>query len=78
VLDATTGRNALAQAEVFHSAVALDGVILTKYDSSAKGGVIFSLAKELSLPILYLCTGETYDALHMFEPEPFVRDFVGL
>ncbi|MDR0585828.1 MAG: signal recognition particle-docking protein FtsY, partial [Treponema sp.] len=62
VLDATTGRNAVAQAEIFHDAVKLDGVILTKYDSSAKGGAVFSLASELSLPVVFICDGESYDA----------------
>jgi fused signal recognition particle receptor len=60
VLDATTGRNALAQAETFHEAVAPDGVILTKYDSTARGGVVFSLASDLRLPVVYLWTGEKY------------------
>ncbi|WP_304221864.1 signal recognition particle-docking protein FtsY [Gracilinema caldarium] len=78
VLDATTGRNALAQAEVFHSAVKLDGVILTKYDSSAKGGVIFSLAESLSLPVLYLCTGEQYNDIRQFDSEAFVKEFIGI
>jgi len=54
VLDATTGRNALAQAEIFHEAVDLSGLILTKYDSTAKGGVVFSLASGLHLPVVYL------------------------
>ncbi|MCL2214999.1 MAG: signal recognition particle-docking protein FtsY [Treponema sp.] len=78
VLDATTGRNALAQAEVFHSAVSLDGVILTKYDSSAKGGVVFSLASELQLPVVYICTGEKYTDMEVFNPEKFVKEFVGI
>lgn len=78
VLDATTGRNALSQAEVFHSAVNLDGVILTKYDSSAKGGVVFSLAGTLKLPVLFVCTGEIYEAIHPFNPDQFVKDFIGL
>jgi len=78
VLDATTGRNAYAQAEVFHSAVALDGVILTKYDSSAKGGVVFSLASELHLPVVYLCTGEKYGDIEIFDPQKYAREFTGI
>jgi fused signal recognition particle receptor len=78
VLDATTGRNALAQAEIFHEAVSLSGVILTKYDSSAKGGVVFSLASELRLPVVYLCDGETYGDIKRFEPRSYVREFSGL
>ena len=78
VLDATTGRNAMAQAEVFHSAVHLDGVVLTKYDSSAKGGVVFSLSSTLQLPVLYVCDGEQYEDIHQFSPETFTREFIGL
>jgi fused signal recognition particle receptor len=78
VLDATTGRNALAQAEIFHEAVSLSGAILTKYDSSAKGGVVFSLAADLRLPVVYLCDGETYGDIKPFDPRSYVREFSGL
>ncbi|MDR0301591.1 MAG: signal recognition particle-docking protein FtsY [Treponema sp.] len=78
VLDATTGKNAYAQAEVFHSAVALDGVILTKYDSTAKGGVVFSLASGLHLPVVYLCTGEKYGDIEVFDPHKYAREFAGI
>jgi fused signal recognition particle receptor len=78
VLDATTGRNALAQAEIFHEAVSLSGVILTKYDSSAKGGVVFSLASGLRLPVVYLCDGEAYEDIKRFDRRSYVREFSGL
>ena len=78
VLDATTGRNALAQAEIFHEAVKLDGVILAKYDSTAKGGVVFSLASELHLPVVYLCTGEKYGDIEIFDPRRYALGFAGL
>jgi fused signal recognition particle receptor len=78
VLDATTGRNALAQAEIFHDALSLDAAILTKYDSGAKGGVAFSLAGELKLPVAYICEGEKYPDIRPFDPEGFVREFTGL
>jgi fused signal recognition particle receptor len=78
VLDATTGRNALAQAEIFHEAVKLDGVILTKYDSTARGGVVFSLAASLSLPVLYLCDGEKYADIRPFDAARFAAEFTGL
>jgi fused signal recognition particle receptor len=78
VLDATTGRNALAQAEIFHEAVGLDGVILTKYDSTAKGGVVFSLAEELGLPVVYLCTGEKMGDIEPFDPRRYAKEFTGL
>jgi fused signal recognition particle receptor len=77
VLDATTGRNAFAQAETFHQAVSLDGVILTKYDSGAKGGVVFSLMDGLGLPVIYLCDGEKYENIRPFDPSAFVREFTG-
>ena len=77
VLDATTGRNALAQASVFHEAVAPKGAILTKYDSTAKGGVVFSLASELRMPVKYLCTGEKYGDIGLFDPVRFAREFSG-
>ncbi|MDR3130149.1 MAG: signal recognition particle-docking protein FtsY [Treponema sp.] len=78
VLDATTGRNALAQAEIFHEAVNLDGVILTKFDSSARGGVVFSLAESLMLPVRYVCDGEKYEDIKPFDPSLYVREFTGL
>jgi fused signal recognition particle receptor len=78
VLDATTGRNALAQAEIFHGAVDLDGVILTKYDSSARGGVVFSLAEELGLPVVFLCTGEKIGDIEPFDPRRYAEEFAGL
>jgi fused signal recognition particle receptor len=78
VLDATTGRNALAQAETFHEAVAPEGVILSKFDSSAKGGVVFSLARELRLPVVFLCDGEGYRDIRPFDPRAYVGEFTGL
>ena len=76
-LDATTGRNAVSQAEVFHEAVRLDGVILTKTDSTAKGGALFSLAGQFALPAAFLCNGEQYDDISVFDPERFVSGFLG-
>ena len=77
-LDATTGRNALAQAEIFHQAVALDGVILTKFDSSARGGVVFSLSAELRLPVVFICHGEQYGDIKPFDPGEYAKEFIGL
>jgi fused signal recognition particle receptor len=76
-LDATTGRNASAQAEIFCEAVAPEAAILTKYDSTAKGGVVFSLASTLRLPVAYLCTGEKYGDIRVFDPHTFAEEFVG-
>jgi fused signal recognition particle receptor len=77
VLDATTGRNAVAQAEIFHEAVKLDGVILSKTDSTAKGGVVFSLAGKFALPAVFLCNGEQYENMSVFDAERFVANFLG-
>ena len=76
-LDATTGRNTLAQAEIFCEAVAPEAAILTKYDSTAKGGMVFSLASALRLPVAYLCTGEKYADIQAFNPHAFAREFAG-
>ena len=78
VLDATTGRNAHAQAEIFKEAVSPNGVILTKYDSSARGGVVFSLAEDFSLPVIFLCTGEKYGDISPFDPKRYAEEFAGL
>ena len=77
VLDATTGRNALTQAETFHDAVSLDGAILTKYDSSARGGIVFSIASELKLPTVFLCDGEGYGNIKLFDKTAFAQEFAG-
>jgi fused signal recognition particle receptor len=78
VLDTTTGRNALAQAEIFSEAVFPRAAILTKYDSTAQGGVIFSLASVLHMPVAYLCTGEQYGDIRAFDPHDFAREFAGI
>jgi fused signal recognition particle receptor len=78
VLDATTGRNALAQAEIFKEAVSPDGIILAKYNSSARGGTVFSLAEDLELPVIFLCTGEKYGDISPFDPQRYAEEFIGL
>jgi len=77
VLDATTGQNALRQAEVFHEAVGVDALVLTKYDSSAKGGALFSIGKELQLPVFRVCFGEQYTDIEAFNPEEYANEFLG-
>jgi len=72
VLDATTGQNALAQARVFGEAVGVTGVILAKLDSSAKGGVVFGIARELKLPIFFVGTGEKLEDFAAFDAVSFV------
>lgn len=76
VIDATTGQNALRQAEVFNEAVKIDAIIMTKYDSTAKGGVAVSIGRELGLPVAYVCTGEGYDNIEVFNPEKYIDDFL--
>jgi len=72
VLDSTTGQNALAQAKAFKDAVGVTGVVLSKLDSSAKGGVAFAIRRELGLPIVYAGLGEHVDDLTPFDPAAFV------
>lgn len=78
VIDSTTGQNALRQAEVFNEAVGVDAIILTKYDSTAKGGVAISIGKELNLPISFVCNGEKYENIEKFDAEKYVDEFLGL
>jgi fused signal recognition particle receptor len=72
VLDATTGQNALLQANKFKEEVDVTGLILAKLDSTAKGGAVFSIGKQLGLPIRFVCTGEGIDDLAEFDPGAFV------
>jgi len=72
VLDACTGQNALTQADVFQKSVGVTGISLTKLDGTAKGGVIFAIAKQLQLPIRFIGVGEQIDDLRPFEADEFV------
>ncbi len=74
VLDAVTGQNALAQAREFKKTVPLTGLVLAKLDGTAKGGIVFAIAKELRLPIKYIGTGEGLDDFSEFDAEEFVKD----
>ena len=76
VIDATTGQNALRQAEVFNEAVKIDAIIMTKYDSTAKGGVAVSIGRELGLPVAFVCTGEAYENIQPFNAESYIDDFL--
>ena len=78
VLDATTGQNALNQVEVFSEAVNLDGIILTKLDGTAKGGVVVAIAKKFNLPVLYVGVGEQIDDLITFDADAFAKALVGI
>ena len=72
VLDATTGQNAISQAKIFNEAVSLTGIIMTKLDGTAKGGVAIAVKSELSIPIKYIGVGEGIDDLQSFSSEDFV------
>lgn len=76
VIDGTTGQNAVRQAEVFNDAVGVDAVVITKYDSTAKGGMIFTIGKTLGIPVAYVCTGEHYENIQPFESEKYVEEFL--
>ena len=73
VIDATTGQNGLTQAQVFRDVADLDGIILTKLDGTAKGGIAVAIRSELNLPVRYIGVGEQLDDLEPFEAEDFIR-----
>lgn len=72
VLDATTGQNGLSQAKHFQTAVGVDGIVLTKLDGTAKGGIVLAIASELRLPVVWVGVGETADDLDLFESDQFI------
>ena len=76
VLDATTGGNGVIQIKSFFKSTNVNGIILTKLDSTAKGGVVFSIVSELNIPILYVGTGETVDDIEKFNIEDFVEAII--
>ncbi|MEE9610539.1 MAG: signal recognition particle-docking protein FtsY [Desulfatiglandales bacterium] len=73
VLDATTGQNAISQAEMFHKALGVTGIILTKLDGTAKGGIVVGISNQLGLPIRFIGIGEKVDDLRPFDGEEFVK-----
>jgi fused signal recognition particle receptor len=77
VIDATNGQNALAQAQEFKATLSLTGVVLTKLDGTAKGGVVLGIAEELGLPVRFVGLGERPDDLHEFSPADFVDALLG-
>ena len=77
VIDATTGQNGLQQAREFHKALELDGVVITKLDGTAKGGIAVAVSYELGLPILRVGVGESIEDLRPFEPDSFARAMIG-
>lgn len=77
VLDATTGQNGLAQARAFNDALELDGIVLTKLDGTARGGIAVAAARELGLPIVRIGVGEGLEDLHAFDANDFARALTG-
>jgi fused signal recognition particle receptor len=78
VLDATVGQNAHAQAETFRDMIGVTGIVMTKLDGTARGGVLVSLAEKYGIPVHYIGVGESADDLRPFEAEAFARSLVGL
>jgi fused signal recognition particle receptor len=77
VLDATTGQNAFQQAQVFHEAVGVDAVVLSKYDSSGKGGIVVAISRELGLPFAFFGTGEKPQDFQAFSVDTFLDGLLG-
>ena len=73
VLDATTGQNAITQAEMFKKEVHCTGIILAKLDGTAKGGAIFAIKQKLGLPVKFIGVGEKLDDLEPFDPDTYVE-----
>lgn len=74
VLDASLGQNALVQTRVFHQAIEITGLILTKFDGLSRGGIVFEIFKDFKVPVYFLGTGETASDLEVFDPENFVEE----
>jgi len=77
VLDATTGQNAVNQAEVFDEIIDIDGIILTKLDGTAKGGVVINISRQLAVPVVYVGVGEGIDDLEDFDSQEFCDEIFG-
>lgn len=78
VIDSTTGQNGLSQTLLFNEAVKVDGVILSKYDSLSKGGALVQIGQQLSLPVAFVGTGESYKDIHKFDKDEFLDSLVGI
>ena len=76
VLDSTTGQNGISQVKSFYERTSIDGIVLTKLDSTSKGGVVFSILKELNIPIKYIGTGEKVEDISIFNAKEFVESII--
>jgi fused signal recognition particle receptor len=77
VIDATTGQNGLRQAEIFHEAIGVDAAVLTKYDSTAKGGIVVPVCSTFGILFAYIGSGESYEDLRPFDPRAYAEELVG-
>ncbi|MCY1151787.1 MAG: signal recognition particle-docking protein FtsY [Sphaerochaetaceae bacterium] len=78
VIDSTTGQNGFSQAQLFNDAIKLDALILSKYDSAAKGGSLVQIGEKLNLPVAFVGVGESYSDIKEFDEEEFLNSLVGL
>ena len=76
VLDATTGQNAIQQVEIFNEAIDIDGIVLTKLDGTAKGGVVLAIKHDMGVPVYFVGVGEGIDDLLEFDAESYVEGIV--
>lgn len=76
VLDATTGQNGLIQAQQFKEAAGITGIVLTKLDGTAKGGIVVAIARQMGLPVKYIGVGEGVDDLMPFDPDAFAKALI--
>jgi fused signal recognition particle receptor len=77
VLDATTGQNAVSQAQMFHQTLGVTGIALTKLDGTAKGGIVIAICQAFNIPLQYIGIGESIEDLQDFDPEQFVAALFG-
>ena len=77
VLDATSGQNIINQLEEFNKIIPVSGLIMTKLDGTAKGGIIFSLHKEIGIPVQFIGVGEELSDFEVFDPEKYVNGLIG-
>jgi fused signal recognition particle receptor len=77
VLDATTGQNALSQAREFLAAASVTGIVLTKLDGTARGGIVVAIERDLGIPVKFVGVGEGVDDLIVFDPAAFVDSLLG-
>lgn len=75
-VDSMLGQNSLRQAELFHESTKLDGIVLTKFDGTGKGGIVFAITEQYKIPVVYITFGEGLDAIKRFNPQEYVHDLI--